>query len=163
MVTSGGRSARQGLSLRFARQPMKLSNLVVADRAVSEVVAVTVVLAAVVGSFVLGLGSRVDQRNSPNVTFDISRTDLPDTQPNNTTITHTAGDDIQTERLTVTGDVVTDGGQVSNLESTGLADGTMSAGDSVEVGPSEDSGTIRVVWTSTEGESSATLETFEYE
>lgn len=148
---------------------MQLRKLFTADRAASSVVAVvlmvavTVVLAAVVGSFVLGLGSSLDQRTSPSATFEINETDLPDSPPNNATITHRTGDDITTERLTVTGDIENSGASVSNLASTGLGDGTMSAGDSIEVSPSEDSGTIRVVWSSQEGESSAILQTFEYE
>ena len=73
------------------------------DRAVSPVigvilmVAITVILAAVIGTFVLGLGDQV-QQTSPNAQWSW---DYSDDELN---VTHSGGDSVSYERLEVTGD-----------------------------------------------------------
>ena len=94
------------------------------DRAVSPVigvilmVAITVILAAVIGSFVLGLGNSV-QQTAPNANFQFDFID-----GSNATATHTGGDSIPSDQLTVTagrenasfpGDTVTAGTTSGNV------------------------------------------------
>ena len=104
-------------------------------------VALTVILAAVIGSFVLGLGTSV-QPTAPNANVQLDVID-----GRNATATHTGGDSIPSDQVTVTegsenasfpGDTVTAGTTSGNVTYTG-AD------------------TVRVIWTSDNGDSSQTL------
>jgi len=138
------------------------------ERAVSPVigvilmVAITVVLAAIIGTFVLGLGDQV-QPTSPQASFTFDWDG--DASPSNTelyqggsddssvsggelTVTHTSGQTVDGARLSVKDD---DGGSASPWSS-----GDVGAGDAVTVAAGADD-TVRVVWTSTDGESTATL------
>jgi flagellin-like protein len=128
---------------------MKLTQLISEDDAVSPVigvilmVAITVILAAVIGAFVLGLGG--NQNVTPQVTFD--------TAENDTTVvfTHSSGDTIQDaeEKLTLAGplasgetpgDLSSDASNVTSNEfsvgdkiNAALDTGTASNGDEVRV------------------------------
>jgi flagellin-like protein len=127
------------------------------DRAVSPVigvilmVAITVILAAVIGTFVLGLGENV-QSTAPSASFafDYDGTDV--------TITHESGDAIDEARL----DVIV-GGSSSDWSTNGNSnsDSEVVAGSTYTTtsGPSSDT-EIRVVWTSESGGNSATLGQF---
>ena len=143
---------------------MKITDIFTEDRAVSPVigvilmVAITVILAAVIGAFVLDLGQGI-QQSAPQASFDINSTDLDSST--NATITHSTGDSIEAANLYVSGDITSDG-PVTNLKASGIDDDTVSAGDSFEVDPNSDSGTIRVTWQSADGSNSATLQTFDY-
>ncbi|MFB6127696.1 MAG: type IV pilin [Halolamina sp.] len=143
---------------------MQLKQLFTDESAVSPVigvilmVAITVILAAVIGTFVLGLGNNLQQQ-SPQATFNINTTQFSGTGagPGDFTITHSTGDGVETSALSLSGDVNTpatfnDG-----------SDGTISAGDSIESSVDSSSGTIRVIWNSGDGGNSATLQTFDYE
>lgn len=66
------------------------------------------------------------------------------------TITHEAGDSVDADRLSIAGDVVS----VTEWDST--SDGTVRAGSSAEA-VVESGGNVRVVWTSEDGDTSATL------
>ncbi|WP_144904328.1 type IV pilin [Halobellus captivus] len=133
---------------------MNFKELFTDDSAVSPVigvilmVAITVILAAVIGAFVLNLGQGIDQ-SAPQASFDF---DYNETS-NNVTITHQTGDSIDAERLSTTGLA---GGSANWTDHMA---GTVSAGTSVEFNNTADwSGeTIRVVWESQNGENSATL------
>ena len=145
---------------------MKLKNLLTDDDAVSPVigvilmVAITVILAAVIGTFVLGLGQNV-QSTAPQASFSFDQANGPEV-----TITHDGGDTISENNLkvTVNGNPAYDG---TNKVWDGGNDVT--AGSSVTVtkydsdgGGSSDSDlstgqTIRVIWTSDSGETSQTL------
>ncbi|MFB6127695.1 MAG: type IV pilin [Halolamina sp.] len=146
---------------------MKLTEFFTDEDAVSPVigvilmVAITVILAAVIGTFVLRLGNNLQQQ-SPQATFEINSTQLPDSEPDNATITHSTGDSIDKTQLSVAGDVENSGASVDTLKST-ISGDAVSAGDSFEVNAGADSGTIRVVWSAAEGDNSATLQTFDYE
>jgi flagellin-like protein len=137
---------------------MKVKQLFTDDSAVSPVigvilmVAITVILAAVIGSFVLNLGGSLGQSTAPQASFGFDY----NTTSNNTTITHQTGDSIDAERLSTAG--LSGGSQ--NWTSVGVT-GTVSAGTSAEFnnGGSWSGETIRVVWTSETGEDSATLST----
>ena len=120
------------------------------DRGVSPVigvilmVAITVILAAVIGAFVLGLGDQVSN-NAPQASFSYDF----DQSNSNVTVTHTGGDDIANSSVYVTNG--TDGVEVDFNESD-----TVSTGSSVELEYSPDD-TIRVVWENPAGGSSNVL------
>lgn len=131
---------------------MKLTEFFTDDSAVSPVigvilmVAITVILAAVIGSFVLNLGGSL-QQSAPQASFDFDYSD------SDVTITHSSGDSITDDG---TGDLnVTNGANSSSWDSSF----PVTAGDSMTWGSGNYSSgdTIRVVWTSTNGETSATL------
>ncbi|MFA1610389.1 type IV pilin [Halobellus rubicundus] len=134
---------------------MNIQKLFTEDRAVSPVigvilmVAITVILAAVIGTFVLNLGQGL-QQTAPQASFSFDYTD--DT---NVTITHESGDSIDAAQLNTTGLEV---GPVEWEGHNGLT-GTVSAGTSAEFNNTVPwSGeTVRVVWKSADGSASATL------
>ncbi|RDZ96638.1 type IV pilin [Haloferax sp. Atlit-6N] len=136
---------------------MKLKQLFTDDSAVSPVigvilmVAVTVILAAVIGSFVLNLGQGV-QQTAPQASFGF---DYDTTDNGNVTITHETGDSIDAARLNATG---FQNGSAS-VAWTDHVSSTVSAGTSATFNNTADwnGETIRVVWQSTNGETSATL------
>ena len=136
---------------------MQIRDLFKDDSAVSPVigvilmVAITVILAAVIGSFVLNLGSEVQQSSTqPSCSFDY-------TDDYNVTITHSNGDSIPGENLNAT----TGTGSWNASNSTYFdKKGTVSAGTTAQYGLDGEtwSGqTVSVVWTSENGENSATL------
>ncbi|QZX99601.1 type IV pilin [Halobaculum rubrum] len=123
------------------------------DRAVSPVigvilmVAITVILAAVIGSFVLGLGNSV-QQTAPNANFqfDFAENDT-DSSNYDVTATHTGGDTItDAESVNLTG------GSDSIEFNT-----PVSAGNSETLNNVTSDTTVRVIWTSENGDSSQTL------
>ena len=147
---------------------MHFSALLADDGAVSPVigvvlmVAITVILAAVIGTFVLGVAEGI-QETTPNAQFGHAYDDAGD----NATITHRAGDAIPADRLNVSvsgvgqsawyrGDTSTDAGE------------TVRAGRSFETGETETlSGnvtagdTVRVIWHAADGDRTTTLLTRE--
>jgi FlaG/FlaF family flagellin (archaellin) len=109
-------------------------------------VAITVILAAVIGSFVLNLGGSL-QQSAPQASFGFDYNGTTDV-----TITHESGDSIEAARLNVTG--------VNSTAEPWPGGGTVSAGSSETFntsGGSFASDTVRVVWESQNGENSATL------
>ncbi|OYR41459.1 hypothetical protein DJ82_05225 [Halorubrum sp. Ib24] len=120
---------------------MKPSNLFNSDdRAVSPVigvilmVAITVILAAVIGTFVLGLGDSLGD-SQPTAQLDVSF----DTDTDTVTIEHNGGDRIDSDSLEVI---------VSNASGTESNEGTVSpaltVGDSVEASVNGGSNTTDV-------------------
>ncbi|PSP47018.1 type IV pilin [Halobacteriales archaeon QH_7_69_31] len=145
---------------------MKLNELFADNDAVSPVigvilmVAITVILAAVIGTFVLGLGSEI-QSTTPQVDFTFQE------QSNgNLDITHDGGDKVQAENLNVTG---TGSSPITNCQSGGGGTNSwsteISAGDTCTVTDSElDSGeTVRVTWESDDGSQTGTLARYDYD
>ncbi|WP_256289232.1 type IV pilin [Halobellus inordinatus] len=136
---------------------MNLKRLFTDDSAVSPVigvilmVAITVILAAVIGSFVLNLGGSI-QQSAPQASFGFEY----DEATNNTTITHETGDSITASRLNVTSTASLDVVNSTTFEDVG---GEISAGDTAQYNKTTDwaGETLRVVWTSENGETSATL------
>jgi len=118
------------------------------DRGVSPVigvilmVAITVILAAVIGAFVLGLGDQVSN-NAPQASFSFEF----DTDKQNVTVTHTGGDNIQNSALNIT---------AGAGNSTGFSDETVATGSSAKTNYTADA-TVRVVWTNPSGGSSNIL------
>jgi flagellin-like protein len=157
------------------------------DRAVSPVigvilmVAITVILAAVIGTFVLGLGENV-QSTSPSASFAFDYTADSGSASGFLEITHESGDAITPARLELVGSetLKSSPGGSDNSDSTLTLDssdsdgtgvsGEVSAGTSVTIYEADGGGgdntnqfddlTLRVVWTSESGDNSATLGTF---
>jgi len=125
---------------------MEFKQLFDDDRAVSPVigvilmVAITVILAAVIGTFVLGLGDQV-QSTTPQASFGFDQSnetfaaDVGDVDAETLTITHETGDTISESnlRVTVAGDTAFDFNDSEETE--GVWDGSddVSAGSSVRV------------------------------
>ena len=134
-------------------------------------VAITVILAAVIGTFVLGLGDQV-QSTSPQASFsfdfDSSVHDATTAgdqdlfvgsddgtsssdEAGELTVTHEGGDEVVDSRMEATDD---DGNGPYDLYASAGNDVTAGQSDSFIVGSDD---TVRVVWSSADGESSATL------
>ena len=136
---------------------MDIKELFTDDSAVSPVigvilmVAITVILAAVIGSFVLNLGGSLnDTAPQASFGFDYNTTASQDYVD----ITHEAGDTIDVERLNVTAS----GTDLS--PATTLWSGTVGAGDTATYDAPNSAWngeTVRVVWASQNDENSATL------
>ncbi len=152
---------------------MDIKQLFDDDRAVSPVigvilmVAITVILAAVIGTFVLGLGDQV-QSTTPQASFGFdTENDQADV-----VITHETGDTIDAPdvKISATADYGTEeNGQTwDTLQND---DGEVSAGDSVTItydadAPDNDGSdwggeTVRVVYNNPDSDSSSTLGKFE--
>ena len=128
---------------------MNLKKLYTEKRAVSPVigvilmVAITVILAAVIGSFVLGLADGVtESAPTAQISFEY------DSEAEEVTLTHEGGSSFSSDAVRLTGPVTDD-----DLENWG--DGQVRAGDSVEVeiDGEETGNTLRVIW---EGQSGST-------
>ncbi|ELZ69124.1 hypothetical protein C457_09811 [Haloferax prahovense DSM 18310] len=144
---------------------MQIKTMFTESRAVSPVigvilmVAITVILAAVIGTFVLGLGDQVgDTAPQASFSFNYDGTEL--------TITHESGSQIDGDLVTIAGDVNVTATADANKWST-LGSDTISAGESVVVKDSGEDGfasgdVVRVVWTSESGSNSATLQKWTY-
>jgi flagellin-like protein len=151
---------------------MNIKQLFTDDDAVSPVigvilmVAITVILAAVIGTFVLGLGDQV-QNTSPQAsfTFDFDQSVNPaegseladssdDGDDGELTVTHDGGDSIDQARL----DVKDDDGVSITASTAGFSD-PIKAGGSGDVDIDKDD-TVRVTWEGESGESTATLGKF---
>ena len=147
---------------------MELKTILTDDEAVSPVigvilmVAITVILAAVIGTFVLGLGDQV-QDTSPQASFTFDYTggtgDVLD-------ITHDGGDSIEENRANVTVSGSASADDTYALDALGVTDGsTVSAGTTMTLNDANtgatdldlSGATVRVTWNSESGETSATL------
>jgi flagellin-like protein len=149
---------------------MQFKQLIADDDAVSPVigvilmVAITVILAAVIGTFVLGLGENIED-TSPNAQFntEFDENSAGDCNPtdasspsNHVTFTHQSGPEIEADRLSFASN---GSDRVSwNNDCSGSTE--VNAGKSVDV--SADSGNeVRLVWTAEGGGQSDTLTTWE--
>ncbi|GGN18603.1 type IV pilin [Halarchaeum nitratireducens] len=147
---------------------MDLKQLLSDDRGVSPVigvilmVAITVILAAVIGTFVLGLGSNVGN-NAPSATFNYEYDNFSDgTGTDTITITDQGGDSIEASTLTVsvgsdfTLDNVTD---IDNANVTDAWSDPVTAGDTLRLKEDtsdvfDNNEDVQVVWQSSGGSSS---------
>jgi flagellin-like protein len=152
---------------------MNIKELLSEKRAVSPVigvilmVAITVILAAVIGTFVLGLGDQV-QSTAPQASFSFDYesgdSDNADdwgnaktAQDGALTITHDGGDSIPAEELTVIGSSAKSPANLGAPSGAPYSVGTdIGAGDGATIRVAN-TDTIRVTWTSSSGDSSATL------
>ncbi|MFB6220677.1 MAG: type IV pilin [Halolamina sp.] len=160
---------------------MQFSKLFDDDRAVSPVigvilmVAITVILAAVIGTFVLGLGDQV-QNTTPQASFSFETSNASQ----NVTMTHNTGDSITASDLTIKSttpysfagigpNATTTTSTWGNI--TGSPSADVSAGSSVEINAGELKGddgvntfsdeTIRLVYDNPDSDKTATLGKFE--
>jgi flagellin-like protein len=161
---------------------MQLKQLLKDKDAVSPVigvilmVAITVILAAVIGTFVLGLGENV-QQTSPQASFSFEYSNS--TSGDTLTITHAGGDTIKAANVQFS----STGAKKTNYAGSGLSDVSLKSGSSTWKGVDGSGGdvssgmsvsldgtnfdgsnnlkldlaTVRVSWQSTSGDSSATL------
>ena len=154
---------------------MRLKQLFSDDDAVSPVigvilmVAITVILAAVIASFVLGLGNQSNV--SPQASFDADY----DASASNLTLTHDSGDAIVTEELYLRGSnfnnsgntwqdyndtanawTTGDDGWYATISGESEGQNAVVAGDQLKMAAADDY-ELRAVWESTEGDSSNTL------
>ena len=138
-------------------------------------VAITVILAAVIGTFVLGLGDQV-QQTSPNAQWNWYATASSTLDDQALSVTHEGGDSVAPGNLEVTLGSVSD--ICNEDESTGSGEGVWSgtdeevtAGDTctIESSTDTDSGsnnykggeTARLIWTADGGGQSSTLSTYD--
>ncbi|WP_226023067.1 type IV pilin [Halomicrobium salinisoli] len=142
---------------------MRIKELLERDDAVSPVigvilmVAITVILAAVIASFVLNLGDQAQQQ-TPTVSFEF---DYNSNAPGAVTVTHASGDSIDAGSVTVTSSGPDISYSPGDWTSTSIT-----AGDTYEATPTaggsfSEGDTIRVTWTAESGGSSSTLAEFE--
>ena len=154
---------------------MKLKELLTDDDAVSPVigvilmVAITVILAAVIATFVLGLGEQVSN-TAPNANFQFDYDNSSDNQ--NVTVTHTSGPTIEKTSLSLGGAGIEESIGFDELNSSyNNLDEDVSAGDTAKIVGNSDGGVpadrnltsgkqISVIWESDDGES-ATLANYE--
>jgi len=148
---------------------MDLKNLFETDgdeRAVSPVigvilmVAITVILAAVIGAFVIGIGD--DQETVPQASFDFDY----DGEANELDVTHSTGQSIDINELSFSGTE-----SIDDMDSDDWAD-PVSAGDTVTLTDSngdgqvewgsgvEDDDEVNLVWTSSDGGDSSILQSW---
>jgi FlaG/FlaF family flagellin (archaellin) len=133
-------------------------------------VAITVILAAVIGTFVLGLGDQV-QQTSPTAQFGFDYTEGEQLE-----ISHEGGDGISSSQLSIinagntytetsSDDAEVDGASTASewfIDTT--SDDTVTAGDTAVIDDSNDLDAdqdVRVAWTADEGDRSSTLATWE--
>ncbi|MEA5385922.1 type IV pilin N-terminal domain-containing protein [Haloarculaceae archaeon H-GB11] len=162
---------------------MKLKELFTDDDAVSPVigvilmVAITVILAAVIASFVLGVGQEA-QQNTPKASFDFQYEDEEGNGNGYVKITHDGGDPIDAGELYLRGTGSESSTNLDNGEKAGdhshwLSDGDESwtdagysasseinAGSYIHTGAQDDY-EFKVVYEALEGDTSATLGTGE--
>ena len=121
---------------------MKLPETIQSERGVSPVigvilmVAITVILAAVIGSFVLGIGGNVEQTPQASLSVDANGSDI--------TIAHEGGDSLDWDDINVT---------VAGSDASGYPEsGSFDPGQSETFSHSTSDGdTIRVIHTPTGG------------
>lgn len=156
-------------ALPRAPKPMKLANLFDDDRAVSPVigvilmVAITVILAAVIGTFVLGLGDQV-QNTTPRTSFGFDtagdtaagnidanlNTTATGSEISNVTVTHESGDTLEASNVNLS----------ASGNSAAWVGGPISAGSSNTVRV-DNGATLRVIYQSPDSGNSATLAKYE--
>jgi len=165
---------------------MDFKNLIDDDKAVSPVigvilmVAITVILAAVIGTFVLGLGDQV-QSTTPQASFGFETTNVGDGTDDNDqiSVTHESGDSIESNSLTLNigGENVYEQGssQVGDIDgldevSNSWTGDSISAGDTFAVEENDATTdnwggetTVRVIYNNPDSDSSSTLGKFTFD
>lgn len=135
---------------------MQLRNLLHDDEAVSPVigvilmVAITVILAAVIASFVLGLGDTDDVAPNPTFEYDFdSGEDLLE-------IDVTGGDSFDASQVEIIGDGNEPPAEWWEVSDAG-EDSTVNAGSTATINGLDDDFEIDIVWESQDGDSTSTI------
>ena len=137
---------------------MKLKQFFTDDDAVSPVigvilmVAITVILAAVIASFVLGLGDSTS--TTPSASFDSDY----NADGSTLTLTHESGDKLQNSQVEIT---INDPDGSTTPTTSGFSVSEISAGDSATVNALSGDETVTITWTAASGDNSATLGSWE--
>jgi flagellin-like protein len=166
---------------------MQLKRILSDDDAVSPVigvilmVAITVILAAVIATFVLGLGEQVSS-TAPTASFTFEYNEDDSGGTGVLTITHDGGDAVKANELYIRGqdsepsgnsknvnvrwlDVDSSSATISAIDETASgevgSDSAVVAGDFVEIGGVGSASKLRMIYNPSEGDSTATLSTFE--
>jgi len=150
---------------------MKLQQLLSDDDAVSPVigvilmVAITVILAAVIGAFVLGIGG--NQSVAPQVQFDTEEVNQSDGDVTYANFTHSSGDTVDDpgERVSLAGPVfdITDDRQNDSVLNAS-DDGGLEVGDKVRANLTDDAENgddVRIVWSAAGSSDTNSLITYE--
>jgi flagellin-like protein len=127
-------------------------------------VAITVILAAVIGTFVLGLGGNVSSAPQASWTFGYVGNSTGD----HVLVTHDGGDAVEAQELRFVGPGI---GSATNWHDAGGASATtqITAGDSVTLGPSgsvtsttvSTGSELRLIWQDPNSDNTNTLTKFE--
>lgn len=131
---------------------MNFKKLISDNDAVSPVigvilmVAITVILAAVIGTFVLGQADQLNE-NAPTTSFDYEGS-----SGNPITVVHAGGDDFDPANVEVQYDGQTTTGLAEAWSGSGSAGGSHTTAENVAADQ-----TLRVVWSSAEGGTSSTI------
>jgi flagellin-like protein len=129
---------------------MQLKQLLTEDRAVSPVigvilmVAITVILAAVIGTFVLGLGDSVNSAPQASVDFNYDQSASPSTY----TIVHAGGDQLEAGNLEIKG---------SGAKTVTKSGGPFTAGSTIATGEYNTSSPIRLVYNNPDSDSTSVI------
>jgi len=149
---------------------MNIKQLIQDDEGVSPVigvilmVAITVILAAVIAAFVLGLGGSSNE--TPQASFDFELTEGTSSSTGQLDITAQSGDTIDADNLelTVGGQSLTDNSGVDEGSSSSFS-GDVSAGSTATIVFADNNDaqgeTVNVVWSSSDGEDSSILADFD--
>ncbi len=114
-------------------------------------VAITVILAAVIGTFVLGLGQNVQSTPQASFSFEFNSSNTT------VTVTHTGGDTLKSGENANTVELVSTASGASRA-SWLAGNSTIAAGDTYAgYDYAQNGSTVRVVWTSVNNESSSAL------
>jgi len=148
---------------------MQLKRFIDDDDAVSPVigvilmVAITVILAAVIATFVLGLGEQISD-TGPTISFDFDYDEGE--SPPELTITHNNGQTVEAGNLYLRGSTESPSSNTGSWDSVTNqgsanygASSEVNAGSSITIQVSSDD-TVRVVWESDSGGQSKTLESW---
>ncbi|WP_302083379.1 type IV pilin N-terminal domain-containing protein [Salinibaculum rarum] len=136
-------------------QASSLKALFTDDEGVSPVigvilmVAVTVILAAVIASFVMNMGGSLSE-SAPQANFDFDY----DADAGNLTVTHDSGDSFTGDNTQSLNVQVADS---DNMWADADGDFPVTAGDSKTISSVNSGDEVRVIWTSNDGESSQTV------
>jgi flagellin-like protein len=148
---------------------MKLKALFEDDGAVSPVigvilmVAITVILAAVIGTFVLGLGENL-QDTSPTASITFDQQGAAGDSSTAVKISHDGGGALATENIDLVHETAVDTGTSLDKTASDWHSTEITAGDTVTVTETSGNGNgfddgdiVKVVWTSDSGETSSVL------
>jgi FlaG/FlaF family flagellin (archaellin) len=123
-------------------------------------VAITVILAAVIASFVLGLGDSADEvQPNTSFTFDYDNVTSTGDGEGNVTVTLSDGESLADNEVFIRGEQLNQTGQLSTLTGISVTDNEWSAGESIEIGVTDNDYVLNVVWESEDSDDSSRLQT----